>query len=68
MSEPFEVNTNEAPLLILKELEGNSPTQLYGLQSYLEPYATELMIFWWFIFLLTVLGVLYAGFKAQKHT
>jgi len=67
MSEQDQINGGvEYPLLTLKELEGNNPTQLYGIQPALVPYSDVLYAAWWFVFFITVMGVMYAGFRAQR--
>jgi hypothetical protein len=56
----------EKKMIIMRGLEGNSPTQLKGAQVFLEPYVQEILVFWWTVFWITMLVLLYNLFKAWK--
>ena len=47
----------EKEYIITRGLEGNDPTQLKGVQIFLEPYVEYIIVFWWIVFFST-LGVL----------
>jgi cytochrome c-type biogenesis protein CcmH/NrfF len=49
--------TTTPPLIVLKGLEGNQPTHLYGLQVYLAPHLAMLTALWWIVFVVTLATV-----------
>jgi len=51
-------NMEEKELIVLQGLEGNQPTQLYGLQVYLEPHLDSMIFAWWMVMLATVVYLL----------
>ncbi len=66
-----EMSTSSIPIMILKGLEGNSPTTLSGLQVYLASHYEILNGFWWIMFAGTLLYViartLYDNWPTYPH-
>jgi hypothetical protein len=51
--------TDEILIIVLKGLEGNDPTHLKGLQTFLEPQVDLIIIFWWTVFLIVISVVIF---------
>ena len=51
-------------IVVLNGLEGNEPTHLYGMQKILAPYAHNIEIFWWIVWVSTLAIII---FKMIKH-
>lgn len=49
--------TDDVPVIVLEGLDGNVPTHLKGIQIYIEPHTSSLIILWWIIFIATVFVV-----------
>ena len=43
---------NQEHLIVIRGLEGNPPTSLTHLQSAILPYVSDIMIFWWGLWIL----------------
>ncbi|MEN9561342.1 MAG: hypothetical protein RIQ56_615 [Candidatus Parcubacteria bacterium] len=67
------MDTNSSQLIVLKELRGNNPTHLSGIQPFLAPHIELLTTLWiaiWFATALALLGILfkeYRAYRRQKH-
>lgn len=46
----------------------NPPTQLHGLQVYLEPYLPQLQLMWWVLLFATVLELMIFLLKKYKES
>lgn len=48
----------EKNIIVLQRLEGNDPTQLKGMQTFLAPHTEFIVMVWWVVWVLTFLVVL----------
>lgn len=45
-------------IITLKDLEGNDQISLSGLQNWLHPHSESIILFWWTLWILTLLFLL----------
>lgn len=56
----------EKKLIILERLEGNEPTHLKGMQEWLAPHTDVLIMFWWVVWVTTLLIVVFRAIKQAR--
>lgn len=68
---PYKICMTEdastSTLIVLKALEGNDPTYLSPLQTFLDAHIGTLETFWWTVFFVTFGIVLMHLVRAPKH-
>ena len=60
---------NSNNIIVLKGLEGNQPTQLYGIQNFIAPHYSLAQTQWWLIFAAVVAVLLFKFINRwnQRH-
>jgi hypothetical protein len=56
-------------LIVLKQIYGNPPTQFMPLQTFLQPYVTQIKFVWMFVYIVTaavVIGIVIKEYRSRK--
>ena len=59
MPQDLTEKTQEKDLIVLQVLEGNAPTGLNTMQSFVEPHVPALVSIWWAIWIVVLVCMFY---------